>query len=134
MIYKIVRNCIGALSRSPVAPTTRCTGGSVNLKAAAKLSLGLGIIAFPWCSNGPLTRNQFERALNLQQHYRGLIDHLPDAPEWIEGTSRFVYRDTLRATDGEKENGFRFVVVDAGNRSSQSPFDAQRLADSLAKS
>jgi dienelactone hydrolase len=105
----------------------------VNSAAAARYFLLSGITALPLCSLGQPTRADFERALDLQERYRGLIDHLPDAPEWIEGTSRFVYRDTLRAAPGEKENGFRFLVVDAANRSSQPSFDAQKLAESLAK-
>jgi dipeptidyl aminopeptidase/acylaminoacyl peptidase len=87
----------------------------------------------PVCAHGQLTRADFERALDLQEHYRGLIDHLPDAPEWIEGTARFVYRESLRATPGEKENGARFVMVDVADWKSQPAFDQQRLADALSK-
>ena len=88
---------------------------------------------FPLSAHAQLTRDDFERALNLQEHYRGLIDHLPEAPEWIEGTNRFVFRETLRELPGEKENGARFVLVDAADRKSQPAFDQQRLGDALSK-
>ena len=88
---------------------------------------------FPRCTYGQLARADFERALDLQQHYRGLIDHLPDVPQWVEGTNRFVYRETLRVTPGEKENGARFVMVDVADRKSQPAFDQQRLADALTR-
>jgi Tol biopolymer transport system component len=85
------------------------------------------------CVRAQLTRSDFERALDLQQHFRGFIDHLPDSPDWIEGTTRFVYRETLRTTAGEKENGSRFVMVDAVTRATQPAFDEQRLAEALTK-
>ncbi len=111
--------------------TTREVG--LKLRAGATCFLLLGIAVFPLCGHGQLARGDYERALNLQEHYRGLIDHLPEAAEWIEGTTRFVYRETLRATAGEKENGARFVMVDAATQNSQPAFDAQRLAEAMTK-
>jgi hypothetical protein len=105
----------------------------LDFKTAAGCSVLLGFAALPLCAHGQLTPADFARALDLQEHYRGLIDHLPDNPEWIEGTSRFVYRETLRATPGEKENGSRFVVVDAAAGKTEPAFDQQRLADALSK-
>src|SRR6266699_1615903 len=93
----------------------------------------VGAAVFVVCAHGLLTPTEFERALDLPEHYRGLMDHLPDAPEWIEGTDRFVYRETLRVTAGAKESGARFVMVDAAGRKSQPAFDQQRLADALTK-
>ena len=87
----------------------------------------------PWCGYGQLTHSDFERALDLQEHYRGLIDHLPEPPDWIEGANRFVYRETLRATPGDKRNGARFLMVDAADQKSQPAFDQQRLAEGLTK-
>lgn len=105
----------------------------MDLRTAARCALLFVAAAFPLCAHGQLTRADFERALDLQEQYRGLIDHLPDAPQWIEETDRFVYRETLRALPGEKENGSRFVMIDLADRKSQPAFDQQRLADALSK-
>jgi dipeptidyl aminopeptidase/acylaminoacyl peptidase len=105
----------------------------VNLRSAARCSLLFGMASISLCGHGQVTRSDFEHALDVQEHYRSLIDHLPDAPEWIEGSQRFVYRDTLRAVGEEKENGSRFVMVDAAKKTSQPAFDTQSLAESLTK-
>ena len=105
----------------------------MKLRAAARCSLPFGVAALSLCGRGQSARGDFERALALPEHYRGLIDHLPDSPEWSEGSSRFICREILRAAPGESENGFRFVVVDAATRTSQPAFDAQRLVEALTK-
>jgi dienelactone hydrolase len=71
----------------------------------------------------------YERALSLQDKYRDLVVHLPDAVEWIEGpagTNRFVYRRTI-------PDGHEFVLVDAEKQSRQPAFDHTRLAEALTK-
>ncbi len=68
----------------------------------------------------------YERALSLRDKYKGLVLHLPDAVEWIEGSSRFVYRRTI-------PGGAEFVLVDAEKQTSQPAFDAARLAQVLTK-
>ena len=103
----------------------------MNLSFTTKSLLLLAIATMS--ARAQLSPGDFERALDLPDHYRGLVDHLPESPEWIEGTARFVYRETVRAAAGEKPGGFRFLVVDAAKHASEPPFDAQRLADSLTK-
>lgn len=102
-------------------------------RTAAAFSLLATVALFPWCADGQVTRADFERALDLQEHYRRLIDHLPNPPEWMEGVDRFVYRESLRGEPGEKENGARFVMVDAVDRKSQPAFDHQRLAQAITQ-
>ncbi|MGA8041812.1 MAG: prolyl oligopeptidase family serine peptidase [Terracidiphilus sp.] len=101
--------------------------------AIARAGLLVGCLLSAACACAQWTRGDYERALDLQEHYDGLVDHMPEAPKWIEGTNRFVYRENIRAGAGEKEGGFRFVVVDADRKSSQPAFDAQRLAESLTR-
>jgi dipeptidyl aminopeptidase/acylaminoacyl peptidase len=72
------------------------------------------------------TPADYERALNLQEKYRGLVQHMPDRLEWIEGTSRFVYRRTI-------PGGHQFVMVDAETQASKPAFDHARLAAALSK-
>ncbi len=68
----------------------------------------------------------YERALNLQEKYRGLVLHLPDKVEWIEGTDRFVYRRTV-------SGGHEFILVDAEKQTQQRAFDHVRMAGVLSK-
>jgi dipeptidyl aminopeptidase/acylaminoacyl peptidase len=71
----------------------------------------------------------YERALSLQEKYRNLVVHLPDAVQWIEGPEgfdRFVYRRTV-------PGGHEFVLVDAEKLTRQPAFDHARLAEALSK-
>jgi hypothetical protein len=68
----------------------------------------------------------YERALGLREKYKGLVLHLPDALEWIVGSSQFVYRLTI-------PGGHEFVLVDAEKQSRQPAFDHARLAEALTK-
>ena len=68
----------------------------------------------------------YERALNLREKYKGLVNHLPDGVEWIEGSDQFVYRRTI-------PGGHEFVLVDAEKQSRQPAFDHARLAEALSK-
>ncbi|WP_420239317.1 DPP IV N-terminal domain-containing protein [Telmatobacter bradus] len=70
------------------------------------------------------TRADYDRALGLRNHTRTLVEHMPDAPEWIAGSSRFVYRRSVG-------DGFEFVAVDADAKTVQPAFDAVRLAAAL---
>jgi dipeptidyl aminopeptidase/acylaminoacyl peptidase len=68
----------------------------------------------------------YERAINLQEKYMGLVLHLPDQVQWLEGTDRFVYRRSIAG-------GHEFVLVDAEKQTQQPAFDHARLATALAK-
>ncbi len=68
----------------------------------------------------------YEQALNLREKYKGLVNHLPDGVEWIEGSDQFVYRRTI-------PGGHEFVLVDAEKQSRQPAFDSARLAEALTK-
>jgi dipeptidyl aminopeptidase/acylaminoacyl peptidase len=73
-----------------------------------------------------ITRADYDRALSLREKYHGLVLHLPEDPQWIDGSSKFVYR---RSVPG----GHEFVLVDAAQKSSQPAFDHARLAEALSK-
>jgi hypothetical protein len=74
-----------------------------------------------------LTPADYDRALDLQQKYRGLVLHQPDAPQWANDAGNFVYRRTIAG-------GFEFVAVDAESKTAAPAFDHARLAETLAKS
>ena len=71
-------------------------------------------------------RADYERALDLQQKYRGLVVHMPDHPAWVEGTDLFTYRRTI-------PGGHEFITVDAQTRAIRPAFDHPRLAEALSK-
>ena len=84
-------------------------------------------VAFSICeSNAQPRPADYERALGLRDKYKGLVLHLPDAVEWIEGSNRFVYRRSIAG-------GHEFLLVDAEKQTSQLAFDHARLAATLSK-
>lgn len=72
------------------------------------------------------TPANYERALDINRNYRGLVDHLPGPVQWIEATDRFVYRRTV-------PGGYEFVAVDAQTQIARPAFDHARLAAVLSK-
>ena len=72
-----------------------------------------------------LTTADFQRAISLQQKYKGLTVDVADAPVWEDGTHSFVYRKTV-------EGGYEFVTVDADTLSRQPAFDHAKLAAALS--
>jgi len=94
-----------------------------------KRFLVAGFLVAGWLSaaaGAQLTPADYERALNIQEKYRGLVQHIPDQVEWIEGTDRFIYRRTI-------SGGHEFVAVDAETQSIKPAFDHARLAGVLSK-
>jgi Dipeptidyl peptidase IV (DPP IV) N-terminal region len=66
----------------------------------------------------------YQRAMGLRERYEGLTVNVPQPATWIEKTSQFWYRKTVKG-------GTEFVLVDAATQQKEPPFDHQRLADSL---
>jgi len=71
------------------------------------------------------TRADYERAVQLQDKVKGLALNIMDRVIWIEKTSRFCYRKTVK-------EGFEFELVDAEKLSKQPAFDHGKLAASLS--
>jgi len=93
----------------------------------ALVGVVLGAMALSVVAGAQVSREDYARALGLREKYRGLVAHVPDQPEWIEGTEKLVYR----RTDGA--GGYEFVLVDAEAGTKGPAFDAKRLAAELAK-
>jgi dipeptidyl aminopeptidase/acylaminoacyl peptidase len=70
------------------------------------------------------TAADYQRSTGLRQKYQGLLVDAPEAPNWIDSTSRFWYRKAVRG-------GNQFVLVDATTGTKAPAFDHQRLATSL---
>ncbi len=83
-------------------------------------------------AQGQVTRADYDRALGLREKYDGLVDHVPSARTWIEGTSHFIYRRSTIAAAG-LEAGQEYVWVDADSGTSRPAFDHAKLAAGLAK-
>ncbi|HTY61412.1 MAG TPA: DPP IV N-terminal domain-containing protein [Acidobacteriota bacterium] len=73
-----------------------------------------------------VTRADYERAANLRNELQPLALNLPERPSWIDDTSRFWYRKTVKG-------GFEFQVMDAGNLARKPAFDHEKLAAALAQ-
>jgi hypothetical protein len=86
--------------------------------------LSWGVIiaaALAGIAHGQMTRADYDRALGMQEKYRGLVDHAPDMPDWIEGTNHFIYRRSIVAAAG-REAGHEFIWIDADTRASRPAF------------
>jgi len=84
------------------------------------LLLLVSIVAY-----GQGTLADYERANGLRDRFQGRAIDLPGRATWIEKTSRFWYRKSVR-------DGNEFVLVDAATLSKRPAFDHRRLADSLS--
>jgi dipeptidyl aminopeptidase/acylaminoacyl peptidase len=68
----------------------------------------------------------YQRAMTLRDKYQGLAIHVTDAPRWIEQTSRFYYRRTVKG-------GYEWMLVDGATKEKKPAFDHARLADAIGK-
>ena len=71
------------------------------------------------------TLADYQRAMTLRDKYTGLAVHLPDAPRWIDQTSRFYYRRTVKG-------GHEWMLVDGTTREKGPAFDHAKLAAAVA--
>ena len=71
------------------------------------------------------TVQDYVRANGLRDKYSGLVQNVADAPRWIEQTSRFYYRKTVKG-------GHEWVLVNGETREKQPAFDHAKLAAAIA--
>jgi hypothetical protein len=71
------------------------------------------------------TLADYQRADSLRNRIQGLAVNLPGRVTWIDTTSRFWYRKSVKG-------GNEFVLVDAATLQKKPAFDHQMLADSLS--
>jgi dipeptidyl aminopeptidase/acylaminoacyl peptidase len=92
------------------------------------VAAAIGLVVAGVCprADAQVTRDQYDRALNLRQRYQALVSGVPDGVAWIGGTNRFVYR---RSVSGGNE----FLLVDAATGQKQPAFDHDRLAAELSR-
>ena len=71
------------------------------------------------------TQADYERAFGLREKLTNLVLNMPDRPSWIEKTSRFWYRKSVK-------EGSEFHVADAATLKKKIAFDHEKLASALA--
>jgi len=82
--------------------------------------------AVPASAQVTVTPADYERAMELRERWEYLTENLADPATWIENTSRFHYRKTVRG-------GHQFVLVDAETQQKRPAFDHEKLAAALSK-
>jgi len=88
-------------------------------------TIGLSFL-LPSAAVAQVTRADYERAAGLRDKYQAAALNVPGPATWIEKTSRFVYRRSVKG-------GNEFVMIDAETRQKRPPFDHEKLAASLSK-
>ncbi|MCI0487242.1 MAG: S9 family peptidase [Blastocatellia bacterium] len=92
---------------------------------AWKTALLLGLLLSSTIIYAQGTAADYERAIGLRDKYRPLAVNIPSRAGWIEKTSRFWYRRTVKGGD-------EFVLVDAETLARKPAFDHEKLAASLS--
>jgi dipeptidyl aminopeptidase/acylaminoacyl peptidase len=93
---------------------------------AASIALVSWIVLLPLPALAQGSLADYERAYGLRARYQALAINVPDPATWIEKTSRFWYRKSVKG-------GHEFVVLDAETREKQPAFDHGKLAEALSK-
>ena len=71
------------------------------------------------------TSADYQRAMGMRARYDGLAVHIADAPRWVEQTSRFYYRRSVKG-------GHEWMLVDAATQAKAPAFDHAKLAAAIA--
>ena len=71
------------------------------------------------------TLADYQRAMTLRDTYTGLAVHVPEAPRWVDQTSRFYYRRTVKG-------GHEWLLVDGTTQEKKPAFDHTQLAAAVA--
>jgi dipeptidyl aminopeptidase/acylaminoacyl peptidase len=90
-----------------------------------RTALLLCIMLFPAIIFAQGTAADYERARSLRNKFQRLSVNIPENPNWIEKTSRFWYRKSVKG-------GNEFVLVDAETLAKRPAFDHEKLAASLS--
>ena len=96
------------------------------IKAILVSSLLLqSLLVHPGTAIAQGTLADYGRAAALRDNLQGLAINIPERPVWIDSTSRFWYRKSVKG-------GNEFVLVDAQTLTRKPAFDHERLAASLS--
>jgi dipeptidyl aminopeptidase/acylaminoacyl peptidase len=87
--------------------------------------LWLPLFLLPSLLAAQVTKADYDRANALREKYQGLAVNAPDPANWIDGTSHFWYRKTVKG-------GHDFTIVEAETATKRPAFDHERLAAALS--
>lgn len=85
----------------------------------------LSVLLLPAVAHAQGTLADYDRANNLRKTFQDAAVNVPERANWIEKTSRFWYRRSVKG-------GNEVVLVDAETKVKKPAFDHQRLATSLS--
>lgn len=91
-----------------------------------RTALLCAVLIIPAAAYAQGTEADYQRALALRNKFQSLAVNLVDRANWIDKTSRFWYRKSVKG-------GNEFVLVDAETLAKKPAFDHEKLAASLAK-
>jgi len=80
----------------------------------------------PLMMQAQVTKADYERANGIREKYQALAVNVPERANWIEGTSRFWYRKSVKG-------GNQFMLADAVTLAKEPAFDHEKLAAALSK-
>src|SRR5262245_41298974 len=83
------------------------------------------LLLFPVFANAQGTQADYDRATGLREKFQGLVVNAPERANWIEKTSHFWYRKSVKG-------GYEFVLVDAETLVRKPAFDHEKLAAALS--
>lgn len=90
-----------------------------------RMALLWSLILLPSIIYAQGTQADYERANNLRTKFQNLAINIAERPSWIEGTSHFWYRKSVKG-------GNEFVLVDAETATKKPAFDHEKLAVALS--
>ena len=89
------------------------------------LLVGVAPILLPANAFAQATIADYQRSIGLREKYADLVIGTADAPRWIEQTSRFYYRRTVKG-------GHEWMLVDGVTKAKTPAFDHEKLATAVA--
>jgi dipeptidyl aminopeptidase/acylaminoacyl peptidase len=98
------------------------------MKIALRLAAAVlvAVVLVPTAGIAQVTPADYDRALGLRERWMYLTEGLADPVTWVDDTSRFYYRKTVKG-------GFEFVMVDAQTLQKRPAFDQERVATALSQ-
>jgi dipeptidyl aminopeptidase/acylaminoacyl peptidase len=94
------------------------------MRHAKKLWASLFLAPLMVFAQGTLA--DYDRATALRERAQALAANLPERASWIDGTTRFWYRKSVKG-------GHEFMLMDAATLTKTPAFDQEKLAESLSK-
>ncbi len=93
--------------------------------------VGVSQLASRTTAQGQDVKAAYDRAESLNRRVANLALNVPEAPTWIEKSTRFWYRKTAKAEACPTTGCWEFVLVDAAAKTKAPAFDHAKLATAV---